>query len=765
MKSYLNNIFSKLSALLGLLMMGSLAATADNKVYISDFSIEVGEEKEIAINFDTDATDIIFLQGTVKLPEGLTIVKNAYGNNKNAKADGDRADGFNAQINGTTGKFSILSTTGDGFTGTTGAVATFKVKAAAELAPTSVIEITDVSISPAGTVATQSATVTCTNSTIEINMMSADPSEVALAPGKTAEVAISLANMTNELEGFSAHLTLPDGVTAEIVSGGRTSGKINYSAASGNIFKVGAISGNDGVLFTIKLTASATFEAPATIVLDEIALSTSDASTSIDLDNVTISVVAQATEVNTMTADPTEIELAPGLSKEVTISLNNETNELEGFSAHLTLPDGIIAEIVPGNRTSGKINYSAASGNIFKIGAISGNDGVLFTIKLTASDTFAGSSSIVLDEIALSTSDASSSIDLEDVVVNVTDISKDLAKQALSDEIAAATTLLGDDDKTVDPGKSLSDAIVAAQAVADKADATVEELNAATAALKTAEEAYQAAKDAEAAAALAAAKAALQDEITKATELLGDDDKTVDPGKSLSDAIAAAQAVADKADATVEELNDATEALKDAEEAYQAAKETESDLEAAKAELAAEIQKATELLGDDDQTVDPGKWLKESIDVAQAVLDDPNATLEEVQNATEALKTVEDLYKDAKQEQAEIAAAKAELAAEIQKATELLGNTDTTTDPGKSLKEAIDEAQAVLDDPTAVLVEVVSAIENLKDAEETFKNTPTAIGTLHNNKSSNGEVYNLNGVRVNHQYRGIYIVNGKKVAK
>ena len=687
MKSYLNNIFSKLSALLGLLMMGSLAATADNKVYISDFSIEVGEEKEIAINFDTDATDIIFLQGTVKLPEGLTIVKNAYGNNKNAKADGDRADGFNAQINGTTGKFSILSTTGDGFTGTTGAVATFKVKAAAELAPTSVIEITDVSISPAGTVATQSATVTCTNSTIEINMMSADPSEVALAPGKTAEVAISLANMTNELEGFSAHLTLPDGVTAEIVSGGRTSGKINYSAASGNIFKVGAISGNDGVLFTIKLTASATFEAPATIVLDEIALSTSDASTSIDLDNVTISVVAQATEVNTMTADPTEIELAPGLSKEVTISLNNETNELEGFSAHLTLPDGIIAEIVPGNRTSGKINYSAASGNIFKIGAISGNDGVLFTIKLTASDTFAGSSSIVLDEIALSTSDASSSIDLEDVVVNVTDISKDLAKQALSDEIAAATTLLGDDDKTVDPGKS------------------------------------------------------------------------------LSDAIAAAQAVADKADATVEELNDATEALKDAEEAYQAAKETESDLEAAKAELAAEIQKATELLGDDDQTVDPGKWLKESIDVAQAVLDDPNATLEEVQNATEALKTVEDLYKDAKQEQAEIAAAKAELAAEIQKATELLGNTDTTTDPGKSLKEAIDAAQAVLDDPTAVLVEVVSAIENLKDAEETFKNTPTAIGTLHNNKSSNGEVYNLNGVRVNHQYRGIYIVNGKKVAK
>ncbi len=499
MKNYMKNMYSKLMALLTLLVVGYLTAAADNKVYISDFSIEAGEEKEIAINFDTDATDVIFLQGTINLPEGLTIVKNAYGKNKNAKADENRAEGFNAQLNGTTGKFSIVSTSGDPFTGNTGAVATFKVTATTALAPSSVIQITDLSTKPVSTVTTQDATVTCAAAAGEVNIMTADPTEISLAPGGTAEAAISLANETNELEGFSAHLTLPDGITAEIVPGSRTTGKINYSATSGNIFKVGTISGNDGVLFTIKLTAASSFVAPATIVLDEIALSTSDASSSIDLDNVVINVAAAAPEVNSMSADLTEVSLAPGLTAEVAVTLTNETNELEGFSAHLTLPDGITAEIIPGNRTTGKISYSAASGNIFKVGAISGNDGVLFTIKLTASETFAGSGTIVLDEIALSTSDASTSIDLDNVTINVKDISKDIfndykdtqkaaadalaqegdseaAQKIITDAKAAIDALTYDESKTLAENKAAVDAIIAPLADALAAKAAIDAL-------------------------------------------------------------------------------------------------------------------------------------------------------------------------------------------------------------------------------------------------------------------------------------------------
>ena len=519
MKNYMKNMYSKLMALLTLLVVGNLTAAADNKVYISDFSIEAGEEKEIAINFDTDATDVIFLQGTINLPEGLTIVKNAYGKNKNAKADETRAEGFNAQLNGTTGKFSIVSTSGDPFTGNTGAVATFKVTATTALAPSSVIQITDLSTKPVSAVTTQDATVTCTAAAGEVNIMTADPTEISLAPGGTAEVAITLTNETNELEGFSAHLTLPDGLTAEIVPGNRTTGKINYSATSGNIFKVGTISGNDGVLFTIKLTAASSFVAPATIVLDEIALSTSDASSSIDLDNVVINVAAAAPEVNSMSADLTEVSLAPGLTAEVAVTLTNETNELEGFSAHLTLPDGITAEIVPGNRTTGKISYSAASGNIFKVGAISGNDGVLFTIKLTASETFAGSGAIVLDEIALSTSDASTSIDLDNVTINVKDISKDIfndykdtqkaaadalaqegdseaAQKIITDAKAAIDALTYDESKTLAENKAAVDAIIAPLADALAAQRAADQLAADKAAFDAYKTEQKAAADA-----------------------------------------------------------------------------------------------------------------------------------------------------------------------------------------------------------------------------------------------------------------------------
>ncbi len=634
----------KLFSLLTLLLLGQVTVLATSKVYIENFSIAVGEEKEIAINLDTDATDIMRVEGYITMPAGLTVLDNGYGTNLRVTTDATRTKGYMGQYNPSDGFFRIT-----------------------------------------------------------------------------------------------------------------------------DMFLTNPIAGTTGAIAYIKVKADETLADVATITLDNfISVNAAGEKTALGTQNTTVSLSGVVDNRPVFSIANTEITLGAGESSEVEFNLTNELN-LTGISGEVILPTGIKAELVRASRTQDAtiFNLNAKNQiNIFSTTGFPGNDGTIFSLKLTADETFKADGTLQFANIVVTTAAAQRiTPDAVSLTVKYADRDKEAAKAALEAEITKATELLGEDDKTVEPGKLLSDAIAAAQAVADNEAATTEELNAATEALKAAEEAYQAAKDAEAAAALAAAKAALQDEITKATELLGDDDKTVDPGKSLSDAIAAAQAVADKADATVEELNDATEALKDAEEAYQAAKETESDLEAAKAELAAEIQKATELLGDDDQTVDPGKWLKESIDVAQAVLDDPNATLEEVQNATEALKTVEDLYKDAKQEQAEIAAAKAELAAEIQKATELLGNTDTTTDPGKSLKEAIDAAQAVLDDPTAVLVEVVSAIENLKDAEETFKNTPTAIGTLHNNKSSNGEVYNLNGVRVNHQYRGIYIVNGKKVAK
>ena len=50
-----------------------LSVAAEDKVYISDFSIKAGETKRIELCFDTDRTDITRLQGTVMMPAGLTV--------------------------------------------------------------------------------------------------------------------------------------------------------------------------------------------------------------------------------------------------------------------------------------------------------------------------------------------------------------------------------------------------------------------------------------------------------------------------------------------------------------------------------------------------------------------------------------------------------------------------------------------------------------------------------------------------------------------
>ena len=51
-----------------------LGVAAEDKVYISNFSIKAGETKRIELCFDTDRTDVTRLQGTVTMPEGLTVV-------------------------------------------------------------------------------------------------------------------------------------------------------------------------------------------------------------------------------------------------------------------------------------------------------------------------------------------------------------------------------------------------------------------------------------------------------------------------------------------------------------------------------------------------------------------------------------------------------------------------------------------------------------------------------------------------------------------
>ena len=498
--------FKTLLSMLAMVVMGSTVAVAENKVYISDFSIAAGDEVDIAINFDTDATDIRGIEGTITLPAGLTAGDNA------TKADDTRAAGLLNNYKGSNGLFKLRGMLSSNvITGTTGAVAYLKVKADASLAATSIIKLSSFKIEHSdGTkedATTANATVTCTSATPSVNTLVADPAEIGLFAGGEAEFTVSL-NNEDAITGLQATLELPTGVTATVTKSDRLTGAIwQYNATTGAIkyWGASALAGNEGAVFTVKLTADDTFTTPAKVTLSDVKL-TNSKSQSITVDPIIINIVAPT--VNT---------------------------------------DGLLLEINKANKVVEDANAEEAPE-------------ALKALK----DELEKAKEILANPVGK----VQSEIDAETAALKAAREAypKAVAKEALDKEIAAATDLLGESATDADPGKALNDAITAAKAVSAKADATVDELNAATKALKAAEEAYN----------KAVAKEALDKEIATANDLLGESATDADPGKALNDAITAAKAVSANADATVDELKAATETLKAAEEAFNTATGIES---------------------------------------------------------------------------------------------------------------------------------------------------------------------------------------------
>ena len=498
--------FKTLLSMLAMVVMGSTVAVAENKVYISDFSIAAGDEVDIAINFDTDATDIRGIEGTITLPAGLTAGDNA------TKADDTRAAGLLNNYKGSNGLFKLRGMLSSNvITGTTGAVAYLKVKADASLAATSIIKLSSFKIEHSdGTkedATTANATVTCTSATPSVNTLVADPAEIGLFAGGEAEFTVSL-NNEDAITGLQAMLELPTGVTATVTKSDRLTGAIwQYNATTGAIkyWGASALAGNEGAVFTVKLTADDTFTTPAKVTLSDVKL-TNSKSQSITVDPIIINIVAPT--VNT---------------------------------------DGLLLEINKANKVVEDANAEEAPE-------------ALKALK----DELEKAKEILANPVGK----VQSEIDAETAALKAAREAypKAVAKEALDKEIAAATDLLGESATDADPGKALNDAITAAKAVSAKADATVDELNAATKALKAAEEAYN----------KAVAKEALDKEIATANDLLGESATDADPGKALNDAITAAKAVSTNADATVDELKAATETLKAAEEAFNTATGIES---------------------------------------------------------------------------------------------------------------------------------------------------------------------------------------------
>ena len=374
-------IITRISFLMALLLGHAGMAWAAHSVSISDLTIKAGEEATLEVNFTSDASDIYYVNGTIALPEGLEVVVTDEGYADVTTTD--RTVGFACNMNVSTGLFRVTSLTKNAITGNSGAIATIKVKASADITAGEK-NITLANFTVKHTDGTEEGANT-TNATVTIEEQAASqiafsPKELNLKAGESA--SIEVVNNGDDLYGFTATLEASSDELELAATGARlrSSGKIDR------------VTNTKGTLFTIQVTASSDFNGDATLLLSDIsAFSDEDEEVEVTFDDLmlTISAGEAAPEVEeaSFAFDYSgDLNLVAGETVEVPVLLTNGCT-LAGFQAKLALPTGLTAEIVKSDRTAAAPNYSETTGNINCLGGITGKDGVLFTLRLTADET------------------------------------------------------------------------------------------------------------------------------------------------------------------------------------------------------------------------------------------------------------------------------------------------------------------------------------------------------------------------------------------
>ena len=272
---------------------------------------------------------------------------------------------------------------------------------------------------------------------------------------------------------------------------------------------------------------------------------------------------------------------------------------------------------------------------------------------------------------------------------------------------------------------------------------------------------------------LQVSKEALKNSITEATTYYNSiKDNYAEIAATLKTAIDAAQAVADKTDATKTEVDNAKTTLdtalqtaKDAKaaadqlaankaafEAYKTEQKTAADNKA----LSGDSQACLDLISAaktaiDNLPYDESKSLEQNKAAVDAILTKLEADLAAQREVDAALKSLQE-SRDA-------------LMNSIIEATDYYNSIkDNNPEIAATLKTAIDAAQAVYDNASSTKSEVDTAKTTLDAAVDAAKSSVTGISVIHIGDSRK-TAYTLDGRKIDGTptKKGIYIVNGRKV--
>ena len=296
-------------------------------------------------------------------------------------------------------------------------------------------------------------------------------------------------------------------------------------------------------------------------------------------------------------------------------------------------------------------------------------------------------------------------------------------KSALINAINLADVKTTQDKYTAESRDALKKVIAVAAAVVNDENATQEMVDAQTAAVKAADANLEEIK-------VPVNKSGLQKRVDEANETVTNTAAyTEESLKALRAAIKAAQAVLNDPAATQEEVNAQTDALNAAIAALVEKPVVD------KTELQTAVADANKFAASDENkekyTEDSWKTLEEAITVAQAVLNKPEATQEEVNDVLKALTDAKENLKT--KEPSVEKPGKAELEETVNDANAFvkgLENSEMYTEESlNALKEAIAMAEEVLASETATQDEINAAMRRVKEAKENLAQKKPAVAT------------------------------------
>ena len=295
-KTTMNRTTARLALIMALFISSIMTSFADNTVIVEDFNIQPGQEKVVPVVLN-NSDNISSLQMDITLPEGIMLVNGEVTRNEDRLLREDHSiTTTDFTQNGATKKMyrvAILTVEGAPIAGNSGAIFYLRLKA-----DNSFIRTDDMTFSNIYGSAYGSGQVEIIPSGFNVKVSpytgfaAIEEDSLSIKPnGKLRKISVTLNNDVTA-SGFSADITLPEGLDIEKRSGNSDSYKFEYSSrlpqnatirshklANGDIrivissLDAKAFTGNEGTLFSFNVTATDKLAKESNITIKEAMIS------------------------------------------------------------------------------------------------------------------------------------------------------------------------------------------------------------------------------------------------------------------------------------------------------------------------------------------------------------------------------------------------------------------------------------------------------------------------------------------------------------